>query len=616
MNWKRVLIYATILLVILAVGWLGWRGWRTATYARLALENLRRLEATARDLSPAALPIVRQDLAALEQHLTATRSAARPFLWAAGRLGWLPRIGATVQAAPALVDLAVELIGGGRATLDALTPVTDLLDQRGEGDLLGRAVPALAQAAPRLAEADVWLARAETLLAGIGRPLHPQVERLMARLDRYLPLAVAAVRGAQAAPALLGADEPRSYLILAQNNHELRGAGGFISGVGVVRLDAGQIVDLKLSDSYVVDNLQQPHPRPPAALAEQVGAQMLLLRDSNWSPDFPTSAEVARALFQQDQGVATDGAIALDLEAVRLLVAALEPLNVPGMAGPVTGANAIAQMKQAWTAPSTTQATVQEASSSDWWRKRKDFMGELVAAALAKLQGGGELNPAALANALLTMLDRRHLQIAVDDPTVAALLAERGWDGGLRPLAGADFLAVVDSNLGYNKVNAAVQQAIAYRVEPDGRAPGALTATLILTYTHTAGALPADQPCDRTPRYGDSYDEMIRRCYWDYLRVYAPADSELLASEGLNRPQTERGERGAAVFTGDFVLRPAGRHVVILRYRLPQTVSAAPYRLLARKQAGTLAPALRVQMGTCDWRTDLGQDRSLTCAAP
>jgi hypothetical protein len=616
MNKQRALVYTLILLVILAAGWLGWRGWRTATYARLALADLRRLEATARDLSPAALPTVRQDLAALDQHLTATRSAARPFLWAASRFGWLPRIGATVQAAPALVDLAVELIGGGRATLDALTPVTDLLAQRGEGDLLARAAPALAQAAPRLAEADVRLARAEALRAGIGRPLHPQAESLMARLDRYLPLAIAAVRGAQAAPALLGADEPRSYLILAQNNHELRGAGGFISGVGVVRLDAGQIVDLKLSDSYAVDNLKQPHPRPPAALAEQVGAQMLLLRDSNWSPDFPTSAEVARALFQQDQGVATDGAIALDLEAVRLLVAALEPLSVPGMAGPVTGANVISQMKQAWTAPATTQATVQEASSSDWWRRRKDFMGELVAAALARLQGGGELNPTALANALLTMLDRRHLQIAVDDPTVAALLAERGWDGGLRPPAGADFLAVVDSNLGYNKVNAAVQQAIAYRVEPDGRAPGALIATLILTYTHTAAALPADQPCDRTPRYGDSYDEMIRRCYWDYLRVYAPADSELLASEGLNRPQTERGERGATVFSGDFVLRPASRHVVILRYRLPQTVSAAPYRLLARKQAGTLAPALRVEAGACSWRTDLGQDRSLTCAAP
>ena len=60
-----------------------------------------------------------------------------------------------------------------------------------------------------------------------------------------------------------------------------------------------------------------------------MGADLLLLRDSNWSPDFPTSALVARALYAQDRGIDTDGAIALDMEAVRLLVEALGPLQMP-----------------------------------------------------------------------------------------------------------------------------------------------------------------------------------------------------------------------------------------------------------------------------------------------
>ena len=407
----------------------------------------------------------------------------------------------------------------------------------------------------------------------------------------------------------MGADGPRTYLILAQNNHELRGTGGFISGAGFVRLDGGRIVDLKLSDAYSVDDLTQPHPAPPRALTEQMGIQILTLRDSNWSPDFPESSEVARALFAQDRGIATDGAIALDLEAVRLLVAALEPLQVPGIDQPVTGANVMDWMKRAWAAPQSTTGTVEEATTSDWWLKRKDFMGDLMGAALVKLLGGGDLNTSALARAVVTMLEGRHLQVAVDDPALAKVLAEQGWDGSLRPPAEGDFLAVVDTNVGFNKTNAAVTETIAYRVEP---ANDGLEATLTLTYTHTARA-GAEPICDHTSRYGDSYDALINRCYWDFVRVYAPAGSELLTADGLNRPAAEQGEHGTTTFTGSFSLRPGDQQVLTLRYRLPEDIPSSPYRLFVRKQAGTLALPLQVDAGGCTWGTDLRVDRVFAC---
>jgi hypothetical protein len=439
--------------------------------------------------------------------------------------------------------------------------------------------------------------------------VHPRVAAQLSRLDRLLPLARVGLQMAQIAPSLLGADGPRTYLILAQNNHELRGTGGFISAAGTVRLDAGRISDLKLIDSYAVDNFAQPHPAPPRALAEQMGTQLLTLRDSSWAPDFPESAQVARALFLQDQGGATDGAIALDLEAVRLLVAALEPLQVAGVDQPVTGDNVIEWMKRAWQAPQEGGGTVQEAKTSDWWANRKNFMGDLMAATLAKVQGGGGLNPVALGRALLAMLEGRHLQVAVDDPALARVLAGQGWDGALRPPAESDFLAVVDSNVGFNKANAAVQQQIDYRVEPAG---DGLMATLTLTYTHTAPA--GSEPiCDRTPRYGDSYDALIQRCYWEYLRVYAPGGSELLAAEGINHAATEPGERGTTLFTGDFALRPGDQQTVTLSYRLPASVPVKPYRLAVRKQAGTLALPLQVEVGGCRRTTDLGVDRVFEC---
>ena len=118
--------------------------------------------------------------------------------------------------------------------------------------------------------------------------------------------------------------------------------------------------------------------------------------------------------------------------------------------------------------------------------------------------------------------------------------------------------------------------------------------------------------CDRTPRYGESYDEMVRRCYWSYLRVYAPGNSELVEAAGLRDPFSEVGERGTTVFAGHFVVSPAQQHVVTLRYRLPSDLEL-PYRLFVRKQAGTFAVALHVTAGACQWDTDLARDRTFTC---
>ncbi len=611
---RRTWLLLALLTVLLAcLGWLGWSAVRTAAQARAALATLDRLQAAAAAPSLEAAPAMRDDLAALETQLRSAQQAARPLLWLAPRLGWLPKVGADAAAAPALLEMAVQAATAGRQAVDALLPVLQAVPAGAGAAALPQAVDALRTAAPQLADAEQSLAKAAAARQDITGSLHPRLAELLAKADPLLPLAQAGLQAGQAAPGLLGADAPVAYLILAQNNHELRATGGFISGAGMIRLDKGAIVELKLTDSYAVDDLSQPHPAPPAALASQMGAQMLLLRDSNWSPDFPQTAEVARALYAQDQGTATDGAIALDLEAVRLLVGALGPLQVPGIDEPVTGENAIAWMQRAWQAPPTTESTLQDADLAEWFAKRKDFMAELVAAALARLEDGGDLDVTALGRAVFAMLEGRHLQVAVDDPVLAKVLAGRGWDGGLRPPAAGDFLAVIDSNVGFNKANAAVGQQIAYRVES---ADGGLTATLTLTYTHQA-ALGSEEVCDRSPRYGDSYDEMIRRCYWGYLRVYAPGGSELLDSAGLNRAETDLGERGTAVFAGDFVLRPIEQHIVTLRYRLPTDLypasALAPYRLFVRKQAGTLAPPLLVEALGCRWETDLAQDRTFVC---
>ena len=87
------------------------------------------------------------------------------------------------------------------------------------------------------------------------------------------------------------------------------------------------------------------------------------------------------------KGVAADGVIAFDLDFVQALVAALEPLRMAGYQAPLTGANVITAMRKIWARPADSEETVTSTgggSSDDWWLHRKDFMGDLMRAALDK----------------------------------------------------------------------------------------------------------------------------------------------------------------------------------------------------------------------------------------
>jgi len=348
--------------------------------------------------------------------------------------------------------------------------------------------------------------------------LSPRLRERASLLDRGLPLLYSAVSAATVAPDLLGVAEPRTYLILALNEDELRPGGGFISGVGEVRIEAGQVVTMTFRDSYAVDDFTQPYPDAPEPMQRYMGIDLWTFRDSNWSPDFPTAAEQAVALYRPGYPVSINGVMALDQRAVQAVVAAVGPLRVDGADEAITGETVLRYMRQAW-------APGEEDWTRDWWRERKSFMGD-IAEGLWREVEAGDVDWSALAHSVLGLLDQKHIMVHVPDPTIRDVLASQGWDGTLHPGPG-DFLAVIDANLGYNKANARLDQRAAYHV--DLRQVPA-QATLTLTYTHTSGAR---VDCLPESRYAPTYEGMTERCYWGYLRIYVPRRSQLLEATAI-----------------------------------------------------------------------------------
>jgi hypothetical protein len=240
----------------------------------------------------------------------------------------------------------------------------------------------------------------------------------------------------------------------------------------------------------------------------------------------------------------------------------------------------------------------------------KAYIGRLANAMLAKVQSNSaNLDLWALASAFRRALNERHLLLAI--PDAAQLVGRRGWDGAVQP-GPSDFLMVVDTNMGYNKVNAHVSESISYTVDLSDPSAPAATATI-----HYAHGLNDQKPCvqfDDAPADG-GYAGWMRRCYYDYLRVLAPHGSRLTDSTTQPVPDAWMdsgvGDDGAVTLadgvagTGEmstFQVIPFGQQRdTVLQYRLPAAVLTRDaqgwhYQLHIQKQAGTGALPFAVDL--------------------
>ena len=264
----------------------------------------------------------------------------------------------------------------------------------------------------------------------------------------------------------------------------------------------------------------------------------------------------------------------------------------------------------------------------EWWLHRKDIVDDAVQAALAAVSTRPtELRWVDLFTTLTTLLNERHIQVYLTDPLAQAALQRNGWTGTLGQYA-SDYLLVVDSNVGYNKVSATVEQAIAYSVtlNPSGGAVGELT----LRYENLSQ--PDGAPCDKFRQYIPTYAALTQGCYWDYVRIYAPRGAALVSARGFDGEVEVSEDAERAVFAGALTVPRGEKRELVLSYRLPDsTVRQGVYALDVQKQAGTRAIPLEIKINSESdlrpegedlhtthqedrrliYRTDLTIDRSL-----
>ncbi|MBW6473911.1 MAG: DUF4012 domain-containing protein [Anaerolineaceae bacterium] len=336
-------------------------------------------------------------------------------------------------------------------------------------------------------------------------------------LEPFIPVIISSGQIFPLLPDLVGMHAPAQYLLLALNHDELRGGGGFITAMGTATLNSLVDIDFEMQDSYQIDDLAKPYPLPPQPLQDYMLAGIWVPRDGNWSADFPTSAQTVQSLYELSTDQKTNGVIAFDQQTVQKFLEVMGPINIdPSQELWINSDNVLEYMYESWG---------QASDSENWWANRKDFVGILGKAMLQNLINTRDYKKMiALAKVSHELLQTGHLMIYFNEPTMQSLLAEMDLAAAVQ-YHGGDFLYWVDSNIGFNKVDAVIIRKLTYEVDlTDLDYP---TAHLTMEYEHP---LDVDVPCVHEATYGKeiAYTNMFQRCYWDYWRVYTAPSTKML----------------------------------------------------------------------------------------
>ena len=323
--------------------------------------------------------------------------------------------------------------------------------------------------------------------------------------------------------SLLGYGQPRTYLLILQNQQEIRATGGFIGATVEVHIDSGVLGDLVADDSVLVD--RRPlvdNPVPPEPLFWYLWMGRLLFRDSNWSPHFPDAALQVAELYRRGHPVEIDGVIAATKLFGLDLVGTLGDVEVPGWDGPLDRAIASQLTEGELAYP------CREDHAAN--RAKRCFDEDLVPALLDSMRSGlGEAQRIDVLKLLLDHLDRKTILFNFADPSAQALIAANDWDGAV-PKTQQDLIMVVDSSFP-GHTTADVQREVDYRVALSTAGPS--KADLRVRYANKRP--PGPDICRQ------SSQALLGGCYWNYFRVLLPEGARDL--QGPSVPLHEGAER-------------------------------------------------------------------------
>jgi Protein of unknown function (DUF4012) len=238
-----------------------------------------------------------------------------------------------------------------------------------------------------------------------------------------------------------------TYIVLLQNNYELRSTGGFMGSYARVKLGSSGL-NVEVKDIYDADGKLPGHVEPPYPIQEAFLQGWWKLRDSNWVVEYPKAASDIVWFLEQGGERQVDGIVAVNMELFKKWLEVMGGVDVTTYGQKVTAKNmyVLAQKEAEMNfVPGSTQ--------------KRDFLGAVGAALLEKTKGAGVIKSIKLMKLIKDELRNRQILVWFKDKDLQTEAEKWGWSGDLPKLpVGVSYVYVVESNLGANKANCCIER--------------------------------------------------------------------------------------------------------------------------------------------------------------
>src|SRR3989344_5263251 len=468
-----------------------------------------------------------QDLPRMEKNIQATKNQLAQLNTDLQGLTWatpLPILGVYISDAQHFGRAGMAGLEAAEVMTKSLQPYADLLGFKGQGSFTGwtaeeriaKLVETLDKLTPQI---DTVADKMEIVKNEIdfvdpqrypetfkGKALRSQIVEFKSIVSLAGSLLKDARPLVKKAPDLLGAKNEVKYLILFQNDKELRPTGGFITAYAVFKVNKGKISLESSDDIYKLDDTVTKHVTPPDPISKYLNIYGWRLRDANFSPDYASSSKTFLDIYANSpKRTDVQGVIAVDTQTLVRMMDILGPINI-------YGTNFTTQKVPQCDCPMIVYELLKQAGQprSYWTDDRKDMIGILLQAIMKKaLDAPSQMN-AALFQAALKLASEKHLIVYLLDPDAQKGVEVLGFAGQIKTYDG-DYLHVNDANLGGAKANLYIQETVKDTVEIT---TAGANHSLTIEYRYPHGA----DNCSLERKEG----LCLAGIYRDYLRLYLP----------------------------------------------------------------------------------------------
>lgn len=282
-------------------------------------------------------------------------------------------------------------------------------------------------------------------------------------------------------PDIFGFNGQKTYLVLFQNNMELRPGGGFIGSYAVLTLNKGKVLSFKIYDVYDADGQLKAHVEPPFAIRRYLPSAHWYLRDSNFNVDFSKGAIASVIFLNSEMHQSVDGVIGVDLSFIKSLLTVIGKVEVNDYKQTVDSDNFF--------------QVIQSHVQNDFFpgsTQKKDFLKSFYTSLQLKIANNKNISYFNLLKIFSNSIYEKHILFAFNNQNQQTSFAVNGLSSALIDERATDdtnindFIGISEANLGVDKVNYYMTRSLSQSVSI--KDDGSILENLTLAIKNTAKA--------------------------------------------------------------------------------------------------------------------------------